>query len=91
MNIVINRNNPVIHVKRKKEESFIYTTMLREGYQYLNPLDIENFEECNFHGIEFNNLFIKGNDVFVYLQSDGLECKTFSITKIGEIESRKDG
>lgn len=85
MKIIIDRNNPIIHLDAGKELS-VDNIMGREGYKHINPLDIENFEQCKFIGIEFNRLFIQKNNVFVFLEWDSpYPYKSISIKKIGEV------
>lgn len=38
------------------------------GFKHINPLDIENFNEVSFVGIEFNRLLKKNEMLYVFVE-----------------------
>lgn len=83
MIIAIYRNHERTIINAEKDIS-VDAAMKREGYIYVNVLDIDNRNGINWHGIEFNRLFSKGNSLYRFNHWLGeYPYKSFEIEKIG--------
>ena len=86
MKVLITRSgNKIIH--DAKNEISVFSLMKKEGYQSVNPLDIEGYEQIKWEGIEFNNLFTKDNILYRFNNWLGTyPYDRIEIEEIGTIE-----
>lgn len=59
----------------------------KQGYKYVNPLDIENYKGIEWEGIEFNRLYTKDGKLYRFNEWVGqYPYKAIEIEEIGEIQ-----
>lgn len=56
--VVINRNGNKIELPAINE-GYVGDVCIRAGYKHLNVLDVVNYKDIKWEGIEFNRLYIK--------------------------------
>lgn len=65
MNVQINRTGEKLYLKKKNDNYRSADSILSEaGYNSINCLDIENRQEIQWKGIEYNRLFAKDNILY---------------------------
>ena len=59
----------------------------KHGYKHVNPLDIENYKDIEWQGIEFNRLYIKDGILHRFNEWVGqYPYKAIEIEEIGELQ-----
>lgn len=66
-----------------KEDRSAEAVWERHGYTTINPLDIENYKEIKWEGIEFNRLLTK--DGILYRFNGWVGCYPYESCEIEEI------
>ena len=59
----------------------------KHGYKHVNPLDIENYKDIEWQGIEFNRLYTKDGKLYRFNEWVGqYPYKAIEIEEIGELQ-----
>lgn len=67
-------------------EISIFEVMKMAGYEHINVLDVENYRDIKWEGVEFNNLFAKDGILYRFNKWLGnYPYKSFEIEEIGTI------
>lgn len=86
MEVKVLRNGRKIEYEVDKEIS-VFSVMEKENYEYINPLDIENYKKIKWEGIEFNNLFAKDGILYRFNKWLGtFPYRSLEIEEIGIIQ-----
>lgn len=88
MKIEINRTGRKIEIYEKHSID-AFEIIKAEGYEWVNALDVENRDDVQWEGIEFNRLFIK--DGILYRFNEWLGEYPFKGVEIEEIGRVMEG
>lgn len=82
----------IIRTKRKiqiqsDKDIFVGSILEKHGYKHVNPLDIENYKDIEWEGIEFNRLYTKDGKLYRFNNWVGQSpYKAIEIEEIGELK-----
>lgn len=83
----------IIRTRRKIQiqsdrDVFVGSILEKCGYKHVNPLDIENYKDIQWEGIEFNRLYTKDGKLYRFNNWVGEQhpYKAIEIEEIGELQ-----
>ena len=89
MVVSINRTGKQIHLFSRNNPNCraVFEISDEYGYRHVHALEIENFDEINWHGIEFNGLLVKDNVLYKFVEWIGdFPFDGITIEEIGRIQ-----